>query len=201
MVGEGPRPAIPGRSGRSMSTIAVFGTLAVWANALVVHAQQPKLTLHACDLKGDSVKGVQFSIRGFEAAVSAATGDDGVAAIPLHASVKPGASVELSIVRNTSNYHLISPWNHFVVVPPFGSGITVSVSLWREGTDFKVGNLLITTSVAERVIAANLQGSRKPLQAVANDLRIPAQTLEDLIRSSNPVDPYERGVKALYQGL
>jgi tetratricopeptide (TPR) repeat protein len=190
-----------------MARLASLGTFALGGIVTALSGQQPKLYIQASDLSDRPVQGVQFSVKDVISAVSGRTDVAGNAEIPLTANVKPGASVELSLIG--TKYRLFSPWNRRVLVP-LDSAAAVPVWLYEEGTKFQLGTLVITTlreRVAQSTVSPVISTPNDPkkqqkaeLARIARECHITVEELERVITLLASQDPYELGLKALYQG-
>ncbi len=172
-----------------------------------VSAQQPKLYIQASDLSERPVPGVQFSIKDVNSSVSGRTDVAGKTEILLAANVKPGTSVELNLIG--PKYRLFSPWNRRVFVP-FESSAAVQVWLYEEGTKFQLGTLVITTlkeRIAGSTVSPVISTTNDPkkqrmamLARIAQESHLSVEQLERAINIASSTDPYQVGLKALYDG-
>src|SRR5689334_22340833 len=102
-----------------MTRFSMFGAFALlFLAATGLLAQQPRISVFACDLREKPVVGARFRIVDVVSSDSSSPTDGfGRTDILLHKAVKAGNLVQVTVTN--PDYILVSPWNSRVLVPAF----------------------------------------------------------------------------------
>src|SRR5512145_3288393 len=185
--------------------LACLATLA----AVTAQAEPGILWVKVLNLKNTPVRRVNVGTEG--PGSSALTDDRGLARIRLAPQTRPGTWVTLEV--SSGNYAFVSPWSRKVLIPPFEneSENFVTIYLTTRGDREALENGRFAVAMAAKFNATlkpkvkderTTEEERKAaLAEVARSFRVTPEEADRAIREwgKKAVDPYDKGVIALYQ--
>ena len=180
------------------------------ANALT-WAESGILVVHVKDVQERPIAGLQIGVTGDGG--SATTGDDGKARIQLAKQTKENDWVRLQILKSPPGKDLVmlSPWEYGTFVPSFAneSKNVVEIVVVQRGDRAALVSGTVVKSLAEQINKANApktadkqappEDPKASLAAVAKQYGLAPDDVDQAIRTWKTKDPYEDGLKALYE--
>jgi len=175
-------------------------------------AESGILVVHVKDVQERPIAGLQIGVKGDGG--SATTGDDGKARIPLAKRTKENDWVSLQILHSPpgKDFMMVSPWDYGTFVPSFAneSKNVVEITVATRGDRIALASGTVLKSLAEQVNKANAPKTadkqalsddpKASLAAVAKQYGLTPDEVDRAIRTWKTKDPYEDGLKALYEG-
>jgi len=186
-------------------TLVSLATLAV----ITTQAEQGILWVKVLNLKDRPISEVSVGTEG--PGSSALTDDRGLVKIKLAPQTRPGTWVTLEV--SSGAYTFVSPWNRKVLIPPFENEsenfVTVYLTTRGDREALESGKFAVAMAAKFNAMLTPKLKDERPteeerkaaLAEVARSFGLTPEEADRAIRewSKKAVDPYDKGVIALYQ--
>ncbi len=190
---------------------ALLTSILLCAANVQTRAESGILAVHVKDAQRRPISGVQIGVEGDGG--SSITGDDGKARIALAKDTKEKSWVSLQILKSPPGKDLVmaSPWDYKTLVPPFEneSENFVEIVVVQRGDRAALESGTVLKAFAEQINKANApktvdkqappEDPKANLVAVAKQYGLAPDDVDQAIRAWKTEDPYEDGLKALYE--
>jgi tetratricopeptide (TPR) repeat protein len=177
--------------------------------AITAQAEQGILWVKVLNLKDRPISRISVGTEG--PGSSTLTDDRGLAKIKLAPQTKPGTWVTLEV--SSGAYTFVSPWNRKVLVPPFENEsenfVTIHLTARGDREALESGRFAVALAAKfNATLTPKLKDERTTeedrkaaLAEVARSFGLTPEEADRAIRewSKKAVDPYDKGVIALYQ--